>query len=67
LLYGARGNNEFLKSEVILEPIVAAVPPVAAKGRPWIEDGWTGFCFFHLASSVSMAGGGLTSTILAPQ
>ena len=33
------GNNAFLKSDVILEPVGPAVPPVAAKGKPWIENG----------------------------
>jgi hypothetical protein len=33
------GNNTFLKSDVILEPAGPAVLPIAAKGRPWIENG----------------------------
>ncbi len=33
------GSNVFLKSDVILEPAGPAVPPVAARGKPWIENG----------------------------
>ncbi|MEM3905782.1 MAG: hypothetical protein QXZ17_02770 [Nitrososphaerota archaeon] len=33
------GSNVFLKSDVVLEPAGPAVPPVAARGKPWIEKG----------------------------